>query len=258
MFAAGSAPLRGVLDAADDEAVARRARHDQPRDDARSKHEPAGGDEQGEHVRLATHRAILPMGRDRFPADYAGPGGDRRVTAQLKAPADGPGRLPLPRRARRRPLRRQGEIAAPARAPVLPGEAQRQPARDRHARRARRPDRDDRHRQRGRGAPPRAEPRQAPPAAVQRPAPRRQVVPVHRRDARGRLPARDVHARSGTAAASSTSARTPTRRRCARRSTCSTASSATGRARGRSPAGAAGSRASITTSSAAWPPASGT
>ena len=61
---------------------------------------------------------------------------------------------------------------------------------------ARRADRDDRHRHRGRGAPPRAEPRQAPPAAVQRPAARRQVVPLHRGHARGRVPARDVHARA--------------------------------------------------------------
>ena len=56
--------------------------------------------------------------------------------------------------------------------------------------------RGDRHGQRGRGAPPRAEPRQAPPAAVQRPPPRRQVVPVHRGHRRGRVPARDVHPRA--------------------------------------------------------------
>ena len=61
--------------------------------------------------------------------------------------------------------------------------------------RDRRP-RGDRHRQRGRGAAPRAEPRQAPPAAVQRAAARRQVVPVHRRHGRGRVPARHVHARA--------------------------------------------------------------
>ncbi len=56
------------------------------------------------------------------------------------------------------------------------------------------PDRGDRHRHRGRGAPPGAEPRQAPPAAVQRAATRRQVVPVHRRHRRRRVPAGDVHA----------------------------------------------------------------
>ena len=59
--------------------------------------------------------------------------------------------------------------------------------------------RGDRHRHRGRGAAPRAEPGQAPPAAVQRPAARRQVVPVHRGHGRGRLPARDVHARAAPA-----------------------------------------------------------
>ena len=42
----------------------------------------------------------------------------------------------------------------------------------------------------------RAEPGQAPPAAVQHPPARRQVVPVHRGHARGRVPARDVHARA--------------------------------------------------------------
>ena len=56
--------------------------------------------------------------------------------------------------------------------------------------------RGDRHRHRGRGAPPRAEPRQAPPAAVQRAPARRQVVPVHRRHRRGRVPAGHVHARA--------------------------------------------------------------
>ena len=61
---------------------------------------------------------------------------------------------------------------------------------------ARRRRRGDRHRHRGRGAAPRAEPRQAPPAAVQRAAARRQVVPVHRRHRRGRVPARHVHARA--------------------------------------------------------------
>src|SRR3954469_19104179 len=63
--------------------------------------------------------------------------------------ADEPRRLPLPRRARRRALRRQGEVAAAPRAPVLPGEPQRQPRRDESARRARRGRRDDRDRQRG-------------------------------------------------------------------------------------------------------------
>ena len=52
---------------------------------------------------------------------------------------------------------------------------------------------------RGRGAAPRAEPGQAPPAAVQRAPARRQVVPVHRGHRRGRLSARDVHARAAPA-----------------------------------------------------------
>ena len=110
---------------------------------------------------------------------------------------------------------------------------------------------------RGRGAPPRAEPRQAPPAAVQRPAARRQVVPVHRRHGRGRVPARDVHARAA-----------PARRRLLRavREREEGARDArraqprlprTGRARGRSRAGTRASRASTTTSTAAWRPASG-
>ena len=76
---------------------------------------------------------------------------------------------------------------------VLPEDGRR-PRPGSRAARARHRHRGDRHGQRGRGAPPRAEPRQAPPPAVQRPAARRQVVPVHRRDRRGRVPARDVHA----------------------------------------------------------------
>ena len=106
------------------------------------------------------------------------------------------GRLPLSRRARRRPLRRQGEVAAVARAQLLPGGQGRPPRVD--------PQLVERIADvevivtldRGRGAAPGAEPRQAPPAAVQRPAPRRQVVPVHRGHGRGRVPARDVHARA--------------------------------------------------------------
>ena len=95
-------------------------------------------------------------------------------------------------------LRRQGEVAAPARALVLPG-ARPRPADDLAAARARARRRGDRHEHRGRGAAPRAEPRQAAPAAVQRAAARRQVVPVHRGHRRGRVPARDVHARAAPA-----------------------------------------------------------
>ena len=112
--------------------------------------------------------------------------------------------------------------------------------------------RGDRHRHRGRGAPPRAEPGQAAPAAVQRPPARRQVVPVHRGHRRGRLPARDVHARAA-----------PARRRLLRpvREREEGARDAR-RAQPRLPVPAlrgaeagpalAGSRASTTTSSAAW------
>ena len=103
------------------------------------------------------------------------------------------GRLPVPRRGRRRPVHRQGEIPPSAGAELLPGGLG--DALDAHAAaRACRRRRGDRHRHRGRGAPPRAEPRQAAPAAVQRPPARRQVVPVHRRDRRGRVPAGHVHA----------------------------------------------------------------
>ena len=49
---------------------------------------------------------------------------------------------------------------------------------------------------RDRGALPRAEPDQAAPADVQHPAARRQVVPVHRRHGRRRVPARHVHPRA--------------------------------------------------------------
>ncbi len=119
-----------------------------------------------------------------------------RLKRQLEELPDAAGRLPLPRRRRRGALRRQGEVAALARAPVLPGGPQRHARRHRRARRARRGGRDDRDRHRGRGAPSRAEPRQAPPAAVQRAPARRQVVPLHRGHARGRVSARDVHARA--------------------------------------------------------------
>ena len=107
-------------------------------------------------------------------------------------------RLRVPRRARGDALHRQGKVAAVARAELLPGRIRR-PRDHRAAPGPGRGHRGDRHRHRGRGAPPRAEPRQAPPAAVQRQAPRRQVVPVHRRHRRGRLPAGHVHARAAPA-----------------------------------------------------------
>ena len=70
---------------------------------------------------------------------------------------------------------------------------------DRAAAGAGRRHRGDRHGHRGRGASPGAEPRQTASAAVQRAASGRQVVPVHRGHGRGRLPARDVHARAAPA-----------------------------------------------------------
>ncbi len=121
-----------------------------------------------------------------------------RVAEQLKAPADEAGRLRVPRREGPAALRRQGEVAAPARALVLPG-ARPRPADDLAAARARPRRRGDRHEHRGRGAAPRAEPREAAPAAVQRAPARRQVVPLHRADGRGGVPARDVHARASPA-----------------------------------------------------------
>ena len=93
-------------------------------------------------------------------------------------------------------LRRQGQVAAAARALSISRQGARHAAAIDLPRGADRRHRDDRHRQRGRGPAPRAEPDQAPPAGLQRPAARRQVVPVHRGHGRGRLSARDVHARA--------------------------------------------------------------
>ena len=118
----------------------------------------------------------------------AGPGSAQSTARQAW-------RLPVPGRRRERSLHREGEIPAAARPLVLPEDDRRAGA-DPAASGARRRRRGDRHGQRGRGAPPRAEPRQAAPAAVQRPPPRRQVVPVHRGHGGGRIPASDVHARA--------------------------------------------------------------
>ena len=123
---------------------------------------------------------------------------EERVKGQLTTLPAQAGGLSLPGRERRRPLRGQGEVAPPARPLVLP-EGPGRPGADRAAAEPGREHRGDRHRLRGRGAPPRAEPREAPPAAVQRAPARRQVVPVHRGHGRGRVPARDVHARAAPA-----------------------------------------------------------
>ena len=180
-----------------------------------------------------------------------------RARTAAEDPAREAGRLPVPRRPGRGPLRRQGEVAAPARALVLPVGRRRAAASP--TSRARIADLEVIvTRQRGGGAPPRADARQAPPAAVQRPAARRQVVPVHRRHGRGRLPARHVHARAPPAWRRLLR---PVREReegarDARRAQPRLPLPA--RARGRSRAATRASRASITTSTGAWRPASAT
>ena len=154
----------------------------------RRRSEDEGGAEDRNEPSLCACHALGygSHGRDR-------PGGGTAQDASREG-----GRLPVPRRRGRDPLRREGEVAAVARPLVLPEDRRRARADPadggpggRH--------RGDRHRQRGRGAPSRAEPRQAAPAAVQRAAARRQVVPVHRGHRRGRVPAGDVHARAAPA-----------------------------------------------------------
>src|SRR5581483_10507794 len=133
-----------------------------------------------------------------WPPTSTGYGSRGRAGPCERAAEDAAGearRLPLPRRARRGALRRQGEVAPAARPLVLPGLSG-FPRPDPAAAAARRLARGDRHGLRGRGAPPRAEPREAAPAAVQRAAARRQVLPVHRGHGRGRVSARYVHARA--------------------------------------------------------------
>ena len=117
--------------------------------------------------------------------------------AARDAPAQ-PGRLPLSRRGRRRPLRRQGEVAARPGAQLFQPAATAATGSSGWSSGSRRVEVIVTS-SRGGGAAPRAEPRQAPPAAVQRPAARRQVVPVHRRHGGGRVPAGDVHARAAPA-----------------------------------------------------------
>ncbi len=127
------------------------------------------------------------------------PDGRRPHREPVEACAAASRGLSLPERAGRGALRRQGEIAAFARPFVLPGRLERHAPGHPADGRPRRDDRDDRHPDGGRGAASRAEPGQAAPAAVQRAAPRRQVVPVHRRHRRGRLPAGHVHPRAAPA-----------------------------------------------------------
>src|SRR5439155_23202872 len=103
--------------------------------------------------------------------------------------------LPLSRWGWRGALCREGQVPSSSCAVVL-STGVGHPGLDSAAARAGGRRRGDRHAERGRGAPSRAEPGQAPPAAVQRPPARRQVLPLHRRDRRGRVPTRDVHARA--------------------------------------------------------------
>ena len=196
----------------------------------------------------------LPHGVGGYPC----PAMATHLEEQLKRASGEARRLPLPRRARRGALHRQGEVAAAARALVLPGQR-----RTRARRSQQLPERVadvevivTRHR--GRGAAPGAEPRQASPAAVQRPAARRQVVPVHRGHGRGRLPASDVHARAAPARGRLLR---PVREReegarDARRAQPRLPVPALRGPEARPPL--AGSRASTTTSSAAWRRASAT
>src|SRR3954470_23467351 len=122
--------------------------------------------------------------------------GRRPHREPVEARAAASGGLPVPQRAGRGALRGQGEIAATARALLLPGGLERHATRHPPHGWARRDDRDDRHSDRGGGAASRAEPRQAAQAAVQRAPARRQVVSLYRGHGRGRLSARDVHARA--------------------------------------------------------------
>ena len=124
-----------------------------------------------------------------------------------------PGRVRLAHGRRHRALRRQGALAAQARASYFASDSRDRKTSELVA--ARGVDRADRRRQRERGAAARAAADQAPPAAVQRAAARRQEVPVHRGHGRRRVPARAVHARAAPRAACATSGRTRRRRRCA-------------------------------------------
>ena len=116
-----------------------------------------------------------------------------RLTEQRRGASRPAGRLPVPRRAGTRHLRRQGEVDPQAgRQPLLqPGAV-----RDAGADRRDRPHRVARGLHRGRGAAHRADLHQAVQAALQHPAARRQVLPLHRDQPRRGLPARLLHARA--------------------------------------------------------------
>ena len=139
------------------------------------------------------HRA--PVRREALVPCSRGHGSSSRRSARPGAgAARRAGRVRLAHRRGHGALRRQGRLAAQARGVVL---RERHPrSQERGAGRAGGVDRADRGRERERGAAARAAADQAPPAAAQRAAARRQVVSVHRRDARGRVPARALHARA--------------------------------------------------------------
>ena len=123
---------------------------------------------------------------------------EERLSRAAPRPSRPAGRLPVPRRARARDLRRQGEVDPQAgRQPLLQPDALRHPRADRRGR----PHRGARGRDRGGGAAHRADVHQAVQAALQHPAARRQVVPLHRDQPRRGLPARVLHARAPPARA---------------------------------------------------------
>ena len=117
----------------------------------------------------------------------------RRPTARSRVDPDPAGGLPVPRPARRRGLRRQGEEPARPAVVVLPGHRRPAPAHGHHGHH-RGAGRVDRGRDRGRGAPAGVLLDQGVRPAVQRQVPRRQVLPVA-----GRHPQRGVPAGDGRA-----------------------------------------------------------
>ena len=132
--------------------------------------------------------------RSSYPAVVATEAPASRPARPGAVAARCPGRVRLAHGRGHGALRRQGRLAEEARGLVLRERQSR--SQERGARRARGVDRADRGRQRERGAAARAAADQAPPAAAQRAPARRQVVPVHRRDAGRRVPARALHARA--------------------------------------------------------------
>ena len=164
-----------------------------------------------------------------------------QARSRRAAPAlpDSAGRLPVPRRARPRDLRRQGEVDPQARRLALL-----QPERGYGATpicRRDRPHRDLVVDDRGRGAAHRAELHQAVQAALQHPAARRQVLPVHRDLARRGLPARLLHARAPPPRPRLLRPVLATPSACAARSTCSARSSCSAPARAPEPGRRSGS-----------------